>query len=272
MKTTSSIPVRLVLFLVAVVWFAPFLWGLSSSFKPSAEIFARPPHFLPQDGTFGNYQEVWSGGTYARFFLNSAVIAVGSTLLYLAISSLTGYALAKFRFVGRDVFFFVFVGTMMIPMQVTMIPVFFVTSRLGLADTYWAVILPMAAQGFGVFLMRQFMLSVPTELIESGRIDGAGELRIFTTIALPLAKPAIGTLAILAFLESWNNFIWPLILLSSRHMATVQLALRRFQTLFGVQWHLLMAASFLAVVPVLVVFVVLQKRIVAGISMTGLKY
>lgn len=259
------------LFCISLVIFIPFIWGILSSFKSVGELFATPPTILPKQFAWENYVKVFSTGYFVRDNINSLIISVSTTILTVVICSLTGYALAKFCFKGRDAIFLIFLGTMMIPVQVTMIPVFTLTAKAGLLNTFLGVILPMVANAYGVFLMRQFMMTIPNELTEAARIDGCTEFGNFLRVAVPLAKPAIGTLSILTFLESWNQFLWPLIMLSSSEMSTVQVGLRRFQGEYGTQWNYVMAAAVLAIIPVAIVFLLFQKYIIEGISTTGLK-
>ncbi len=263
----------LYLFIVAgsLGMIAPLAWMLSTALKPQWEVFATPPTFLPREWHWENIALAWNSGNFARYFFNTAVVSVATTFVTLAVTSTAGYAFAKFRFFGRGPLFLFFLGTMMIPMQVTMIPVFLIEAKLGLLNSYAGLVLPLAANAFGVFLMRQYMLTIPDELIEAARMDGAGELRLFLTVVLPLARPAMATLSILTFLNAWNEFLWPLILIDTDEMQTLQLALTQFQGQYNVQWNLLMAASFLSILPILAVFLLFQRHLVEGIAMTGLK-
>lgn len=267
--------VRSILYFILIsfslMMFIPLLWGVLSSFKTVRELFAMPPTVFPETFAWENYLQVIVGGNFLRDNYNSLVVAVLVTFLTVLICSLAGHALAKYQFRGRDVIFYLFLGTMMIPVQVTMIPVFLISSRLDLIDTYLGVVFPQVASAFGVFLMRQFIMTVPDELIEAARIDGCPEIKIFTNITVPLSKIAIGSLSILTFLGSWNQFLWPLILIRSQEMATVQLAMRRFQGEYTTEWNLLMAAAVLAIVPVAIVYICFQRFIVEGISMSGIK-
>lgn len=259
------------LILAAATIFVPFIWGVVSSFKSMNELSSIPPALFPKEMRWDNYTQVMLGGSFLRNYLNSAIITVGTTVGTLLVCSFTGYALAKFEFKGKNAIFLVFLGTMMLPAQLTMIPVFILTTKLGLINTFLGVILPSTASAYGVFLMRQFMLTIPNEILEAARIDGCSELRLLMRIVVPLSKPILATLTILTVLSSWNQFLLPLILLNSPDMATVQLAMSNFQNDFGRQLNLLMAASVLSVVPVALVFAFCQKHIVAGISMGGVK-
>ena len=255
-----------------VVVMTPFVWMLLSSFKPEAEIRANPPTWWPQTFTLENFTELFTRLNFPQFFTNSAVVAVFVTLGNLMFCSMLGYAFAKIDFWGRDWLFRIVLGTMMIPGIVMLVPLFVLVSRLGLVDTYAGLILPFLAGPFGVFLMRQFISSLPDELIDAGRIDGAGEFRIFTQIILPLCKPALATLGILTFLGSWNNFLWPLVVASSEDKYTLPVALALYSVGQNENNYGLMLAGAVAVVaPVVVVFLILQKHIIQGIATSGIK-
>lgn len=261
----------LVLILAIATIFVPFLWGILSSFKSLNDLSSIPPTLFPKKMEWSNYYTVVVGSSFLRNYWNSFVITVITTVGTLIVCSFTGYALAKFEFRGKSAIFLIFLGTMMIPPQLTMIPIFTLSTNLNLIDTHIGVALPLIANAYGVFLMRQFMLDIPDEILEAARIDGCGELRLLFEIAAPLSKPVLASLTILTVLSSWNQFLLPLILLNSPGMATVQLAIRNFQTDYGTQLNLLMAASVLSIIPVTIVFFSCQKYIVSGISMGGVK-
>jgi multiple sugar transport system permease protein len=255
-----------------VVMIGPFIWMALSSFKPEAEIRSDPPTFLPNDATAGNYQTLFDRLDFPTYFTNSVVVAVLTTLGNLLFCSAAGYALAKLSFPGKRALFLVVMGTIMVPSIVTMVPLFVLSSNLGLVKSLAALILPFLAQAFGVFLMRQFILSIPDDLLEAARIDGASEFRIFAQIVLPLCRPALATLGILTFLASWNNFLWPLVAATKEENYTLPVALALYaigqnQTRYG----LLLAGSVVVVLPVLIVFLVLQRHFIRGIATTGLK-
>ncbi|MGH3662258.1 MAG: carbohydrate ABC transporter permease [Micromonosporaceae bacterium] len=260
------------LFAGLIVMIAPFGWMLLSSLKTEAETRQTPPTWWPREFTMGNFAELLTRLDFPQFFTNSAIVAVVVTLGNLAICSATGYALAKLPFRGRGVLFALVVANVMVPPVVTFVPTFVLVSNLGLVNTYAGLILPNLALAINVFLMRQFMLSIPDDLLESARIDGASELRIFWQIALPLARPAMATVGILTFLGSWNNFLWPLVAATTEDKYTLPVALALYsigenQTHYG----LLLAGSVVVVLPVLLVFLVLQRHFVRGIATTGLK-
>jgi multiple sugar transport system permease protein len=254
------------------VMVGPFLWMLLSSFKPEGEIRLVPPTWWPQHPTLGNYRELFSRLNFPQYFTNSVIVAGLITLGNLAFCSAVGYALAKLRFPGRRGLFGLVVGTVMVPGMVTFVPLFVLVSNLGLINTYAGLVLPFLAGAFGVFLMRQFILSIPDELIEAARVDGAGELRIFVRIVLPLSRPALATLGILTFLAYWNSFLWPLVVATTEDKYTLPVALALYSVGQNqARYGLLLAGSVIVVLPVLIVFLVLQRHFVRGISTTGLK-
>jgi len=250
----------------------PFVWMLLGSLKTQSELVQVPPTWLPADPTFDNYSRMWNRLEFPRFFLNSAVIAGLITVSNLVFTSMVGYALAKLRFAGRDQLFLLVMGTLLVPTSVTLVPLFVLITKLGLLDTYWAVILPSAAAPVGVFLMRQFMLSIPDDLIEAGRVDGASEWFIFWRIVMPLSVPALAANAIITFLPAWNALLWPLIVLQSQDKYTLPVALAIFaKGQFQADYGLLMAGSVVLVVPVIGLFLLLQKRFTQSVAMTGIK-
>jgi multiple sugar transport system permease protein len=255
-----------------VVLVGPFLWMLLGSFRPDRELKQVPPSWLPQDPTLDNYRTLFTELDFPTFFVNSAVVAVVITLGNLVFCSMLGYALAKLDFPGKRTIFALVLGTLMVPGLVTLVPLFVLVSNLGLVNTFPGLIFPFLAGPFGVFLMRQFMQSLPDELIQAARIDGAGEWRIFSSIILPLCRPALATLGILTFLTSWNNFLWPLVVAQSEDKYTLPVALAIYaRGENSSNYGLLMAGSVAMIVPVLAVFLALQRHFVQGIAMTGIK-
>ncbi len=255
-----------------VLMIGPFLWMLLGAFKPAAELRTVTPTLLPQDWTLKNFDALFSKLDFATYFVNSAIIAVAVTVANLLFCSMAGYALAKLQWRGRSKVFGLVLATLMVPGSVTLVPLFVLMSKLGLVNTYAAVILPFAAGAFGVFLMRQFMYAVPTELLDAARVDGASEWRIFWRIVLPLSKPALATLGIFQFLASWNNFLWPLVALTDESKYTLPVALATFAIGQNkADYGLMMAGSVALVAPVIVVFLLLQRHFTQSIAMTGLK-
>ncbi|GLY95175.1 carbohydrate ABC transporter permease [Actinoplanes sp. NBRC 103695] len=250
----------------------PFLWMALASFKPEAEIRRVPPTWLPDTWTLENFRQLFTRLDFPQYFANSVLVAVLITAGNLLFCSLLGYALAKLNFPGRRALFLVVLGMLMVPGMVLFVPQFVLVSNLGLANSYAGLVLPFLAGPFGVFLMRQFLSTIPDDLIEAARVDGAGEWRIFFRIVLPLCRPALATLGILTFLSSWNNFLWPLVVATTEDKYTLPVALALYsvgqnRTDFG----LLLAGAVVVVLPVLVVFLILQRHFLRGIATTGLK-
>lgn len=255
-----------------VLLVGPFLWMLLGSFRPDRELKQVPPAWLPQDPTLENYRNLFERLDFPTYFVNSAVVALAITLGNLVFCSMLGYALAKLDFPGKRVIFVLVLATLMVPGVVTFVPLFVLVSNLGMVNTFPGLIFPFLAGPFGVFLMRQFIQSLPDELIHAARVDGAGEWRIFRSIILPLCKPALATLGILTFLTSWNNFLWPLVVAQSEEKYTLPVAL----AIYAIgenrsDYGLLMAGSVVIILPVLAVFLLLQRHFVRGIAMTGIK-
>jgi multiple sugar transport system permease protein len=250
----------------------PFLWMALSSFKTEAEIRSVPPTWWPQTWSLGNYRDLFARLDFPQYFTNSVIVAVVVTAGNLLFCSLLGYALAKLDFPGRKLLFLGVLGMLMVPGMVTFVPQFVLISNMGLANSYAGLILPFLAGPFGVFLMRQFLLAVPDDLIEAARIDGAGEWRIFWRVVLPLCRPALATLAILTFLSSWNNFLWPLVVATTDDKYTLPVALALYSIGQNrIYYGLLLAGAVVVVVPVLIVFLALQRHFLRGIATTGLK-
>jgi len=247
----------------------PFVWMLATSLKGPREIFEL--HFWPQLPTLDNFRRVLTTTQFPRWFVNSFVIAAVTTGSVAFFDSLTGYTLAKLRFPGRRVIFIIILSTLMIPTEMLVIPWYTMSVRLGWIDTYWGIMFPGLTSAFGVFLMRQFMTGVPDELLDAARIDGLSEFGLFVRIALPLVRPALAALCIFTFLGNWNAFIWPLIVIQTPAMRTLPVGIALFSGEAGSAWHLIMAASSLAVLPVLAVFIILQRQIIEGVVLTGLR-
>jgi multiple sugar transport system permease protein len=250
----------------------PFLWMAISSIKPESEIRSIPPTWWPESVTLDNFRELFTRLDFTTYFLNSVLVATAVTVGNMLFCSMLGYALAKLQFRGKKLLFGLVLGTLMIPGVVTFVPLFVLTVNLGLANTLTGMALPFLAGPFGVFLMRQFILSLPDELIQAARVDGAGELRIFFSVVMPLCWPALATLGILTFLTSWNNFLWPLVVATNEDKYTLPVALALYAVgQNATQYGLLLAGSVVVVIPVIAVFLFLQRHIMQGISMTGIK-
>lgn len=271
-RQRGTIWVNLALVGGLILMVGPFIWMILGSLKTTAELRRVPPTWIPEAPTLNNYVDLFERLDFARFFLNSAVIATAVTLGNLVFCAMLAYALAKLNFPGRKAIFAVVLATLMVPGLVTFMPLFVLVANMGMVNTYAGLALPFLAQAFGVFLLRQFMLGIPDELLDAARIDGAGEHYIFWRIVLPLTGPALATLAILTFLGSWNNFLWPLVVATSEDMYTLPVAIALFSTgQHETNLGLLMAGSAVALVPVLVVFVILQRFFTQGIATTGIK-
>ena len=244
---------------------------LLTSVKDIGDIFVYPPKWLPSKFHFENYARAFQAAPFGRYYLNSLIVACTVTLGQLITCSMAAYAFARLQFKGRDVLFYIFLGTMMIPYQVTMIPSFMVLYWLGWVDSYQAMIVPGLASAFGTFLLRQFFLTIPKELEEAAYIDGCGKFRVLWQIIIPLSKPALATLAIFTFMGTFNDFIWALIVVNSDHLRTVQLGLAIFRDRYITDWDLLMAGSVMATLPILIIFFFAQKYFIKGITLSGIK-
>lgn len=256
---------------VALLGF-PFLWMLSSSLKPSSEIFSSGA-LLPQDPTLDNYIRLFTDVGALRKFGNSFIVSVGFTVLSVFLCALGGYGFGKFRFRGREVLFWFVLATLTIPLAAILVPLFvMMRNTFNWIDTLWPLIIPGAANAFGIFFMRQYMHSIPDELIDSARVDGAGEYTIFWRVVLPVAAPGLASLAIIFFMRSWNDFLWPLAVLRSEAVQTIPVMLNAVQGPPGrTAYDLLMAGAVLSVLPLAAVFLILQRRLVAGVTMGAVK-
>ncbi len=269
-RALKGLSVHAMLILGSIVMLAPLARMVSTSLKEPGQIFVSPPQWIPQPVVWLNYVKTVSVMPFGRFYLNSTVQAVAVTVLQLLTSSLAAFAFARLRFPGRDLLFLLYLGTMMIPFQVTMIPNFIILNLLHWIDTFKALILPPAFSALSTFLLRQYFLSLPVELDDAARVDGASSFRIWWQIALPLSGPALASLAIITFMGQWNNFLWPLVVTNSDSMRTLPVGLASFQGQYSTQWHLLMAGSVISMLPILVIYVIGQKWFVKGIALTGM--
>lgn len=260
-----------VLLIFAVIALVPFVWMISSSLKTSTEVFSIPMRWIPESFHFENFSAIWQKVALLTYFENTALVAVVVTCMQIITSSFAAYAFAKLRFKGRDALFLCYIGTIAVPWQVYMVPQFIMMRSVGLYDTIWALVVLQSFSAFGVFLMRQFFMGIPGELSEAARIDGLNEYGIWARIILPLSKPAIATLAIFTFVNTWNDYMGPMIYLTTDANKTIQVGLRRFIQAYSADYHLIMAASLCSLIPVAVVFLCLQKYFIEGIATTGLK-
>ena len=255
----------------ALVMIVPFVFMVLTSFKTQADIIAIPAVWLPSQLTLENFVQVWNRTLLLRSLVNTAYVAVVITAATVFSSSLMGFVFSKYAFRGRDIIFAISLAGMMLPFYVISIPLYLIIISLGWVNSYAALIVPSLYNSFGVFLMRQFMFSIPSELLDSARLDGCSEFRIFWSIALPLAKSAAGALSLLNLMVYWNWFFWPLIVLNSEEKFTISLTLTKFMGLYWTEYGPLTAGSFLAVIPIVVTFLVLQRYFVEGIATTGMK-
>ena len=256
---------------LAVVTMAPLLWMLSASLMPSGQANTYPPKLIPEPATLEHYRALFTRLQLGRFLLNSALVATAVTAISLLVNSMAGYAFAKFRFRGRDSLFRFLLTAMVIPAQVAMLPLFLLLKEMGLVNTYWGVIIPGMASVFGIFLIRQYALSIPDDLIDAARIDGAGEFRTYWLIVMPLLRPILITLAIFTFMATWNDFMWPLIVLSEETKYTLPVALANLSGEHVQDTELMMASSVLTILPVMLLFVALQRYYIEGIMLGSVK-
>lgn len=258
---------------VAVSCLLPLLWMVATSLKEYAKVFTYPPEFIPNPVTLQNYEKLFSSVPFGRYFLNTVFVSVSVTLSQLLFSSLAAYAFARLDFPGRDTIFLGYLGTMMVPGQVTLISTYVIISKLHLVDTYWALIVPvMFGSAFGTFLLRQFFMTLPKELEDAARIDGCNKLRIYGQIILPLSKSAVVTLAIFVFLWQWNDMMWPMIVINTETMRPMALGITMLaQSKMSTDWAVLMAGATVCVGPVILLYLSAQRFFIEGIAMTGMK-
>jgi len=271
LRLVGRLAIYLILLVGAVTMLVPFLWMLSSALKPEAQVFVLPPRLIPNPVVWENLRAAWHAIPMARYYLNSIAIAVAAAAGQLLTSVLAAYVFARLEFPAKNTLFLVFLATMMIPSQVTMIPLFLILRNLKWIDTFQGVIVPAWFHPFGIFLLRQFFLSLPRELEDAARIDGCSRLGILYRIILPLAKPVLSTLAVFIFMFEWNNFLWPLIVLNTPAKYTLPIGLAMLRAEIDTEWSILMAATLISTLPVILIFLVAQKQIVKSVTMTGLK-
>jgi multiple sugar transport system permease protein len=274
-----------ILIVGGIIFMAPWAWMVSASFQPLGDMFNWPPTWIPENFSLQNYEKFLEAQGFWRWFFNSAVLAVAVMIVQLLVNSLAAYAFAKRNFPGRDLLFLMMLGTLMIPGQIYLIPNYLILLHVpffngndilgqgghGWLDSYWGLIIPYAFSVWSVFFMRQFMKSIPNELIDAARIDGASELRIYAQIILPLCGPVLAAQAIFTFTFVWNDFFWPLIVISSQGMRTLPLGLALYIVKNRTAWDVVMAGSVLSTIPVLIVFLLFQRYFIRGITLTGLK-
>jgi len=260
-----------ILIFASLLCLLPFVWMISASFMTNGEASIYPPKFFPTEITFNQYASLFSRLNVGRYLINSVLLSVSVTFISLFINSMAGFAFAKYRFAGKNKLFKLLLSFMIIPAQVTMLPLFLMLKNMGLINTYFAVIIPGMASIFGIFLIRQYLLSIPDSIIEAAKIDGASDFQIYFSLILPLAKPILITLAIFTFMGTWNDFLWPLIVMTDNSMYTLPVALANLMGEHTLDIELMMAGSVVTIIPILLVFMVLQKYYIRGIMLGGVK-
>ncbi|GAA4722527.1 carbohydrate ABC transporter permease [Isoptericola chiayiensis] len=284
-RRRNKLILHLLLIIGSVTMVIPFVWMLFTSVKSPAELAQFPPTFFPQEWHWSNYAEALDAAPFDKYFRNSLIIATGHTLITLVIGSMAGYALARIRFRGREIIFLSMVAMLMIPTYTKIVPQFLIVKFMplfggnditgqggsGWLDSWWALLIPGGLSAMSIFLFRQFYLTLPKELEEAARLDGLGEFRIFAQIYTPLMKPAVATVALLTFQESWNNFLWPLLVTTSDDLRVIQVGLAVFQQVEATAWQYLMAGTTLATVPMVLLFVMAQKYFIQGFTNSGIK-
>lgn len=267
----SKAAVILLLLAVAVVTLFPFYWMFVTAVKPIDEVLAYPPRLVPSEIIWGNFAKSMKAANFPKYFMNSFIVTAVSTAITVFINLLAGYSFAKYKFRYKEVMFLIVLSTLMIPLQVTMIPTFIIASRIGIRNSLIGLALPPCAEAFGLFMARQFISEIPDELLEAGRIDGATEFTIFSKIVVPNVRPLISVLVIFTVMWRWNDLQWPLIMISKEPLYTVQLGLSMLNGAQYVNWNDIMSASLISVIPVMVVFFIFQKQFVQGMAASGIK-
>ena len=267
----ANLFVWLLLVVGALVVAFPLYWMFATAVRPKKEIFGGGLDLVPSTFVWSNFSDAWNKLPWDQFYINSIAIVAIAVPVTVFINLLAGYTFAKYKFPGRDILFLLMISTLMIPIQVIMVPEFLIVAKLGWVNTWWGVLVPRAAEAFGLFMVRQFMVSIPDELIEAARLDGAGEFTIFRRVVLPLSWPVIAVLSIFTFMWRWNDFAWPLVVLQEQSAYTVPLGLNLMQGQYFTDWTGLMSMSLLSIIPMMLVFIFFQRYFIQGIASTGLK-
>ena len=260
-----------ILIIVSLVFIMPFLWMFLSSFKPALEIIRIPPTFVPEKFTLNNYKTIFERLHFWRYFLNSVVVSVAITIVAMFTSSLAGFVFTKFDFPGRELIFVIFLAGLMIPFAVIVLPMYLFVSKIGLQNSYLGLILPLAVSPFGIFLVRQFMEGIPMEMVEAARIDGASNMWIYFRIMVPLSSAGIGGVGVFTFLWTWNQLWWPLMIISKQDMQTLPLAIAALTFQHAKRYDMIVTGASIAIVPVMLVFAFAQRRLIKGVTLTGMK-
>ena len=269
-RNRPAVVSQILLTVVLLIFLTPFVWMLATALKPAAEVFATPPKLFGSEFRFQNFSEAWNYVPFGRYMLNGLFVSVIGTLVVCVTSIFAAYAFSRLSFKGRDVVFLLYLVTLMVPQEVMIVPMFILMQQFDWVNSYQALILPWAFSAFGTFLLRQFFLNIPRELEEAALVDGANRMRILWQVIVPIARPAVAVLAVFTFINYWNSFLWPLIITNSADKFTVPVGLNGFLGQQGNQWHLLMAAATISMLPTVIVVLLLQRHLVRGIAMSGL--
>jgi multiple sugar transport system permease protein len=269
-RNRPAVVSQILLTVVLLIFLTPFVWMLATALKPAAEVFATPPKLFGSELRFQNFSEAWNYVPFGRYMLNGMFVSVMGTLVVCVTSTFAAYAFARLSFRGRDGIFLLYLVTLMVPQEVMIVPMFILMQQFDWVNTYQALILPWAFSAFGTFLLRQFFLNIPRELEEAAMVDGANRLRILWQVIVPIARPAVAVLAVFTFINYWNSFLWPLIITNSADKFTVPVGLNGFLGQQGNQWHLLMAAATISMLPTVIIVLLLQRHLVRGIAMSGM--
>ena len=270
MKKKRGIISIVLISIIAVIFIIPLVYMVSTSLKPKSEVLQDTISLIGSRVTTANYERAWNAFPFARYMFNSIFVGLATTALTVFTSAMAAYAFARLKFKGRDKVFFVYLSTLMVPIQVTIIPLYMILRILGWHDSYAALIVPPVFSAFGVFMLRQFFLTIPAEIEEAAKIDGCSRVAIFLRIILPMSKPGLASLAIFTFVNSWKSFFWPLIVTSSDKYKTLPIGLYAFSGQYGTDWSALMAATAISIIPGVIFYIIFQKSLVEGISLTGM--
>lgn len=261
-----------VLILIAIIFIGPFVWMILTSFKTLAETLKIPPVLFPEIWRFENYVEAWNSSPFLKYTINSVVVTLSVVILQMLTIIPAAYGFSRFKFRGKDLLFSSILITMMIPAQLIFLPVFLMLSKVNLLNTYWSLILPFASSAFGIFLLRQRFMQVPDEIIEAARLDNASELKILYKIMVPQSKGTLITIGLFTFISTWNDYFWPLVMTTKDTVRTLPLGVSMLRsTMDGIQWHILMAGNTILVLPIIVVYLIAQNKIIEGFTYTGIK-
>lgn len=270
-KVVGKLVTHLILMIGLVIMIIPFLWMVTTSLKEIWEVFTPQMQWLPETPIWQNYVDAWNYAPFGRYYLNTAFVSISVVVLQLTICSLAAFALSRLEFPGRDIVFYGILGTMMLPGTIMLVPSYLVLHWLGWIDTYWALIIPAVFNAFGIFLLRQFFMTIPKDLDDAAIIDGCSRFGVLWRMIIPLSKPALAAIGLMTFMGQWNSFMWPLIVTNSENMRTITVGISMFKDQFSNMWTLMMAASTTATIPLLILFFFSQRFFIEGITLTGMK-